>query len=181
MAPTQIPVGAEKRLCQLFWKKKSHHVCLMRNVFGRKVLSAAKQIFYFFHIKSSISATPPPGSSCPEGQLRPVPKSPAGYCLFPANTAIGAVPVSGHLFQAVTHLSFLLQAAIQLSSGHKGIPHFLFLLMPLSRSCLHWSPTFAILPPVHPVIYSWSKASTSHVSHPSCSLALEATKVVFSL
>lgn len=172
--------GSREKAVPSSFEKKSHHVCLMRNVSGRKVLSAAKQIFYFFHIKSSISSTPHPGSSCPEERLRPVPISPAGYCLFPANPAIRTVPVSGHHSQAVTHLSFLLQAAIQLSSDHKGIPHFL-LLMSLSRSCLHWIPTFAILPPVHPVIYSWSKASASHVSHPSCSLALKATKVVFSL
>lgn len=162
----------------------------MRNVSGRKVLSAAKQIFYFFHIKSSISTTSHPGSSCPEEWVRPVPKSSAGYCLFSPKTewnftVIRAVSscnfVSGHHSQNVTHLPFLLQAAIQLSSGHKGIPHFLFHLIPLARSSLHWSPPFAILPPVHPVICSWSKASASHASHPSCSLALEATKAVFSL
>lgn len=58
----------------------------MRNVFGRKVLSAAKQIFYFFHIKSSIPATSHPGSSCPEEWVRPVPNPPAGYCLFSPKT-----------------------------------------------------------------------------------------------
>lgn len=58
----------------------------MRNVSGRKVLSAAKQIFYFFHTKSSISATSHPSSSCQEEWVRPVPKSPAGYCLFSTKT-----------------------------------------------------------------------------------------------
>lgn len=62
--------------------EKSHHVCLMRNVSGRKVLSTAKQIFYFCHIRSLNSATSHPGDNCPEA------KSPAGYSLFPPKTEL---------------------------------------------------------------------------------------------
>lgn len=68
--------------------EKSYHVCLMRNVSGRKVFSTGKQIFfYFFHIKSLISATSYPGN-CPEVGVGSVPKSPAGYSLFPPKTEL---------------------------------------------------------------------------------------------
>lgn len=148
----------------------------MRNVSGRKVLNAAKQIFCFFHIKSSISATSHPGSSCPEGWVRHVPKSPEGYCLFSTQTernftVFRAVPVTlwvGNYSQDVTHLPFLLQVI----SGHKGIPTFCSIWYPFPGAvftevllllfCLQYILSFAhdpkpqhLMCPILPVCWHW--------------------------
>lgn len=53
--------------------------------------------------------------------------------------------MSGHHFQDPC-LPFLLQAAIQLSSGHKCVSHFLSRSIPLSTASPHCSPTSAFLP-----------------------------------
>lgn len=173
VAPPRIPVAAEQSLCQTL--EKSHHVCLMRNVSGRKVLSTAKQVFYFLHVKSFISATSHLGGNCPEGCLGLIPRSPAEGSLFPPTNEFNFGPchfASGH-HSSDLHLPPLLQAAIQLSSSHQGIPLFLSHLLSLSRVSPLCSPASAFCPLAFSVICLWPKP---HALITPCSLVLASTK-----
>lgn len=118
--------------------EKSHHVCLMRNVSGRKVLSTAKQVFYFLHVKSFISATSHPGGNCPEGCMGPIPRSPAEGNLFPPTNEFNFGPchfASGH-HSSDLHLPPCCRQPFSSAPVTKAFPFFCPIYYPFPGSLL---------------------------------------------